>query len=86
MFEVPAICLYKVLAIPNGRGSCTGSQVCLELILNGEAPAAFVLRQPDVILALGVIVVRFLFGLFFYILSPLFERSNNGHGTRILSF
>ena len=37
----------KVLAIPNGRGSCTGSQVCLELILNGTAPAAFVLQQPD---------------------------------------
>jgi predicted aconitase with swiveling domain len=53
----------KVLAIPNGRGSCTGSQVCLELILNGVAPAAFVLRQPDVILALGVIVAEELFGL-----------------------
>jgi len=46
----------KVLAIPNGRGSCTGSQVMLELILNGLAPAAILLRQPDSILALGSIV------------------------------
>ena len=26
----------KILAIPNGRGSCTGSQVILELLLNGK--------------------------------------------------
>ena len=52
----------KVLAVPNGRGSCTGSQVILELILNGIAPAAMLLRQPDAILALGVIVAEELFG------------------------
>src|SRR5204863_5752898 len=32
----------KVLAIPSGRGSCSGSGVLLELILNGHAPAALV--------------------------------------------
>ena len=52
----------KILAVPNGRGSCTGSQVILELILNGIAPKAMVLRQPDAILALGVIVAQELFG------------------------
>ena len=52
----------KVLAVPNGRGSCTGSQVILELLLNGIAPAAMLLRQPDAILALGVIVAEELFG------------------------
>jgi len=31
----------KILAIPNGRGSCTGSQVMLELLLNGTNPKAF---------------------------------------------
>jgi predicted aconitase len=51
-----------VLAVPNGRGSCTGSQVILELILNGIAPAAMLLRQPDAILSLGVIVAEELFG------------------------
>lgn len=34
----------KVLCIPSGRGSCTGSQVLLELILNGVAPRAILLR------------------------------------------
>eukprot|EP01047_Picozoa_sp_COSAG01_P085315 COSAG01_NODE_18691_length_1059_cov_100.007292_1_plen_207_part_10 len=52
----------KVLAVPNGRGSCTGSQVVLELILNGIPPAAMLLRQPDAILSLGVIVAEELFG------------------------
>lgn len=52
----------KILAVPNGRGSCTGSQVILELILNGIAPKAMLLRQPDAILALGVIVAQELFG------------------------
>uniref|UniRef100_A0A7S3SIT8 Aconitase X catalytic domain-containing protein n=1 Tax=Emiliania huxleyi TaxID=2903 RepID=A0A7S3SIT8_EMIHU len=52
----------RVLAIPNGRGSCTGSQVVLELLLNGVAPAALLLRTPDVILSLGVIVAEELFG------------------------
>src|SRR3954462_5309834 len=32
----------KVLAIAGGRGSCSGSAVLLELILNGHAPAALV--------------------------------------------
>ena len=53
----------KVLAIPNGRGSCTGSQVVLELLLAGQAPAAILLRRPDQIIALGVIVAEELFGL-----------------------
>ena len=51
----------RVLAIPNGRGSCTGSQVLLELLLNGIAPAAIVLRSPDAIVALGILVAEELF-------------------------
>ena len=50
-----------ILAVPNGRGSCTGSQVVLELLLNGIAPKALLLRQPDAILSLGVIVAEELF-------------------------
>uniref|UniRef100_A0A0G4FV56 Aconitase X catalytic domain-containing protein n=1 Tax=Chromera velia CCMP2878 TaxID=1169474 RepID=A0A0G4FV56_9ALVE len=53
----------SVLAIPNGRGSCTGSQALLELLLNGVAPAAIVLREPDFIVALGVIVAEELFAV-----------------------
>ncbi|MBF2936870.1 DUF126 domain-containing protein, partial [Pseudomonas aeruginosa] len=52
----------RLLAIPGGRGSCTGSSVLLELILGGRAPAAILLREPDEILALGAIVAEELFG------------------------
>ncbi|KAE8152247.1 hypothetical protein BDV25DRAFT_170661 [Aspergillus avenaceus] len=52
----------RVLAIPRGRGSCTGSTVMLELLLNGCAPAALVFEQPEQILTLGVIVGQLLFG------------------------
>jgi predicted aconitase/predicted aconitase with swiveling domain len=52
-----------ILAIPNGRGSCTGSQVVLELLLNKMAPRALILRQSDSILALGVLVAEEMFGV-----------------------
>ncbi|QLC73890.1 DUF521 domain-containing protein [Pseudomonas sp. LPB0260] len=51
----------RVLAIPSGRGSCTGSSVLLELILNGHGPAALVVAQPEEILSLGVLVAQALF-------------------------
>lgn len=50
-----------VLAIPSGRGSCTGSSVLLELILNGHAPAALVVAHPEEILSLGVLIAQALF-------------------------
>ncbi|MFK3799314.1 aconitase X [Pseudomonas sp. NPDC088444] len=52
----------KVLAIPSGRGSCTGSSVLLELILNGHAPAALVFERVEDILTLGVLVAEQMFG------------------------
>ncbi|RAU47637.1 MULTISPECIES: aconitase X [unclassified Pseudomonas] len=52
----------KVLAIPSGRGSCTGSSVLLELILNGHAPAALVFERVEDILTLGVMVAEQMFG------------------------
>lgn len=51
----------RVLAIPSGRGSCTGSSVLMELISNGHAPAALVLAEMDEILALGVLVAEVIF-------------------------
>lgn len=50
-----------VLAIPSGRGSCTGSSVLMELISNGHAPAALVLAEADEILTLGVLVAQTIF-------------------------
>ena len=51
----------RVLAIPSGRGSCTGSSVLMELISNGHAPAALVLAEADEILVLGVLVAEVIF-------------------------
>jgi len=51
----------RVLALPSGRGSCTGSSVMMELISNGHAPAALVLAEPDEILTLGVLVAQVIF-------------------------
>ena len=52
----------RVLAIPSGRGSCSGSGVLLELILNGRAPAAIVVCDAEEILTLGAWVGEELFG------------------------
>jgi predicted aconitase/predicted aconitase with swiveling domain len=56
-----AVLAHRVLAIPSGRGSCTGSSVLLELILNGHAPAALVFEQVEDILTLGVIIAEQMF-------------------------
>jgi len=48
----------KVLVIPGGRGSCTGSQSMLELILNKKSPRALVLRDADAILCTGAVVAE----------------------------
>lgn len=51
----------RVLAIPSGRGSCSGSSVLLELISGGHAPAALVFADAEEILTLGVLVAEILF-------------------------
>jgi predicted aconitase/predicted aconitase with swiveling domain len=51
----------KILAIPAGRGSCTGSSVLLEIILNGRGPLAIVLQQADEILILGALIAQLVF-------------------------
>lgn len=51
----------KILAIPSGRGSSTGSSVLLELLVNGHAPAALVFVEKEEILTLGAVVAEELF-------------------------
>jgi len=51
----------KILALPSGRGSCSGSGVMLELLLNNLAPAALILFETEDILTLGVMVAEVLF-------------------------
>jgi hypothetical protein len=52
----------KILVIPGGRGSCSGSGVMLELLLDGKGPAALVVEREEDILTLGVIVAEEVFG------------------------
>ncbi len=52
----------KILAIPSGRGSCSGSLVLFELLMNGHAPAALVFCRSETILTLGVLIAAELFG------------------------
>ena len=52
----------KILAIPGGRGSCSGSATILELIMNGNGPRALVFERTNEILTVGVFVAEELFG------------------------
>ncbi|MCS0494043.1 aconitase family protein [Ancylobacter sp. MQZ15Z-1] len=52
-----------ILVMPGSRGSCTGSSVALQLLMNGRAPAAFVFTEEEEIVTLGVIIARRMFGV-----------------------
>lgn len=62
----------RILAIPCGRGSCTGSTVMLELLLNRCAPVGLIFEQSEEIVTLGVLVGKVLFqrSLPVVVLSP----------------
>ena len=51
----------KILALPSGRGSSTGSGVMLELLLNSVAPAAVIFTESEDIITLGVLVAEVMF-------------------------
>ncbi|KAF7178955.1 hypothetical protein CNMCM7691_007779 [Aspergillus felis] len=53
----------RILAIPSSRGSCTGSIVMIELLLNKCAPAGLIFQEPEQIITLGVIVAKTLLDL-----------------------
>jgi len=52
-----------IFCLPSGRGSCTASQVLLELILNNKAPRAIVLRDTDGLICVGALVAQEIFSL-----------------------
>ncbi|KAK5957404.1 hypothetical protein OHC33_001778 [Knufia fluminis] len=51
-----------ILAIPGGRGSCSGSGVMLEFLLNGKGPKAILFQRREDILTLGVMIAEEMFG------------------------
>lgn len=77
----------RIVVIPGGRGSCSGSGVLLELLLNGRGPAALVLERADEILTLGVVIAEEVFrhSLPVVVLAPeAFRRARLARRARIL--
>lgn len=52
-----------ILAIPGGRGSCSGSIVMLELMLAGVGPKALIFERCEEIITLGVIIAEEVWGM-----------------------
>ncbi|MDO5642121.1 MAG: aconitase X [Paracoccus sp. (in: a-proteobacteria)] len=46
----------RVVMMPTSRGSCSGSGVILEMMLNGRAPAALIFSEPEDIATLGALI------------------------------
>lgn len=53
----------RVVVMPSGRGSSSSASVLAEAVRAGTAPAAILLREPDLILAIGAAVAVELYGV-----------------------
>jgi uncharacterized protein len=53
----------RVLVMPGGRGSSSSASVLAEAVRAGTAPAAIVMTEPDLILAIGSQVAEELYGV-----------------------
>ena len=53
----------RIVVMASGRGSSSSASVLAELARGGVAPAAFVLGEPDLILAIGAAVAEELYGV-----------------------
>ena len=52
----------RILVMPGTRGSCTGSGVLLDMVLNGHAPAALVFCEAEDVVTLGAMIAAEMFG------------------------
>ena len=52
----------RVLVMESARGSSSSSSVLAEAVRAGTAPAAIILGEPDLILAVGAVVAEELYG------------------------
>ena len=53
----------RIVVMPSGRGSSSSASVLAEAVRAGTAPAAIVLDEPDLILAIGSAVAEELYGV-----------------------
>ncbi len=51
----------RIVVMPSGRGSSSSASVLAEAVRAGNAPAAFVLDEPDLILSIGAAVAEELY-------------------------
>ena len=61
--QVGASLAGRVVVMPFGRGSSSGSSVLAEAIREGTAPAALVLAESDEIIVLGAIIAEEVYGI-----------------------
>ncbi|MCZ0963710.1 cis-3-hydroxy-L-proline dehydratase [Paracoccus benzoatiresistens] len=50
-----------IVLMPGTRGSCTGSGVLLDMVLQGRAPAALVFSEPEDVVTLGALIASRMF-------------------------
>jgi predicted aconitase with swiveling domain len=53
----------RVVVMPSARGSSSSASVLAEAVRAGTAPAAIILGEPDLILAVGAAVAEELYGV-----------------------
>lgn len=58
-----AIVTGRILVMPSARGSSSSASVLAEAVRAGTAPAAIVVGEPDLILAIGAAVAEELYGV-----------------------
>jgi predicted aconitase with swiveling domain len=61
--QVGALLGGRILVLPSARGSSSSSSVLAEAVRRGTAPAALLLGEPDLILAIGAAVAEELYGV-----------------------
>ena len=76
----------RVVIMPSARGSSSSASVLAEAVRAGTAPAAIVLAEPDLILAIGAAVAEELYGVRVPILvkpPPRLARIRDGVAVRL---
>jgi uncharacterized protein len=74
----------RVVAMRSGRGSSSSSSVLAEAIRAGTAPAAVIMVEPDVIVALGSIVAAELYGSEVPVVTVSREALNDLHSGQVV--
>jgi len=77
----------RIVVMPSGRGSSSSASVLAEAVRAGTAPIAFLLAEPDLILAIGSAVAEELYGVVLPILvlsAPELASIEEGDELRVL--